>query len=234
MADRVFEPSFIWKVILKVIPYIGVTLKVVLFSFVFASIIGALLARAKIRGKVGKRFADFYTAIFRCVPSIVLIFLVYYGIPKFLKDVFGIDINDWAKEIFIIVTFSLMFAANLCEIFRAAYYSVEPVQIEAGLSVGLTYSQTFFRIVFPQALRYALPNLATVLTTLMKEGSLAYTIGLIDVMGEAKQIISLNYGSYSLETYLALAIIYWILTKVIETAFGLWDKQLSKGRRSLA
>jgi len=234
MENRVFKPAFIIEVIKKVLPYLGVTFKVMILSFIFASLIGALLAKAKIRGKFGKRFADFYTGIFRCVPSIVLIFLVYYGVPKFLKDVFSLDINEWAKEIFIIITFSLMFGASLCEIFRAAYQSVDYVQTEAALSVGLTHFQTVIRIVLPQALRFALPNLANVLTTLMKEGSLAYTIGLIDVMGEAKQIISLNYGSYSLETYIALAIIYWILTKIIEIIFGIIDKRLSLGRKSLA
>lgn len=234
MSYRVFEPSFIWEAIIKVLPYLGVTFKCMLFSFFFATLIGAALAKAKIKGKFGKKVADLYTTVFRCVPSIVLIFLVYYGIPKLLKDTAGIDINGWAKEIFIIITFSLMFGASLCEIMRAAYLSVDYVQTEAALSVGLSGTQAFFRIILPQALRYALPNIASILTTLMKEGSLAYTIGLIDIMGEAKQIISLNYGAYSLETYIGLAIIYWVLTKLIELIFALVDKRLSVGRKTIA
>lgn len=233
-TNRVFYPNYIYVAITKVLPYLAVTMKVVFFSMLFAIIIGAILARAKIKGKFGKKIADLYTTVFRCIPAIVLIFLVYYGMPKFLKSCFGMNINGWAKEIFIIITFSLLFGANLCEIMRAAYVSVEVVQIEAGLCIGLTPFQVFRRIVFPQAIRYALPNLANVITTLMKEGSLAYTIGLIDIMGQANQVISLNYGAYALETYIALAIIYWVLTKIIEITFAFIDAKTSIGRKTIS
>lgn len=106
--------------------------------------------------------------------------------------------------------------------------------MEAALSVGLTETQAFIRITFPQAFRYALPNLANIITGLMKEGALAYTVGLIDMMGEGKAIISMNYGAYTLETYLALFIIYWVLTKLVEFVFGRLDKHLSRGGRTLA
>lgn len=232
--NRIFYPSYIFVAMTKVLPYLVVTLKVVVISLFFATLIGALLAKAKIKGKFGKKIADLYTTIFRCIPAIVLIFLVYYGIPKFLKTSFGIDINGWAKEIFVIITFSLIFGASLCEIMRAAYLSVDVVQTEAGLSIGLTPFQVFRRIVFPQALRYALPNLANIITALMKEGSIAYTIGLIDMMGQANQTIGVNYGAYALETYIALAIIYWILTKIVEITFERIDKKTAIGRKTIA
>jgi L-cystine transport system permease protein len=85
----------------------------------------------------------------------------------------------------------------------------------------------------PQGLVIALPNLGNSLISLFKEGSLAFTIGLIDMMGAGNLIISRNYGAYSLETYLALAVIYWALTLIIEQIFLRLEKHYSKGRRSL-
>ena len=67
----------------------------------------------------------------------------------------------------------------------------------------------------------------------MKEGALAYTVGLIDVMGAGTLIIARNYGAFALETYIALALIYWALTIVIERSFLGLEKRLGKGRRSV-
>ena len=90
------------------------------------------------------------------------------------------------------------------------------------------------RIVIPQTAVIALPNLGKSFLALLKEGALAFTIGLIDVMGKGNLIISLNYGGYALETYIALALVYWACTLLIEGLFKLLEKHFSKGRVSLA
>jgi len=69
---------------------------------------------------------------------------------------------------------------------------------------------------------------------LLKEGALAYTIGMIDMMGEGNLIIARNYGSYGLETWITLAIIYWVITIILERSFFFIEKRLSRGRRSVA
>lgn len=233
-AYRAFKADFIWYAICQILPYVWVTFAVVIATLVVSTLFGALLARAKIRRKWGKKIADGYTAIFRCIPMIVLIYLVYYGMPQLVKFLTGTDINDWNKGIFIVMAFSLSFSASISEIMRAAYDSVDAVQHEAALSIGLTETQAFWRILFPQAVRFALPNIANIITSLMKEGALAYTIGMIDMMGAGTHLISKNHGSYSLETYLGLFIIYWVLTKTVETVFARIDKRLSKGLKTIA
>lgn len=234
MATRVFKPSFIPQTILQVLPYLGVTFLIVIGTMVFASLIGFLVARAKIKNGKTRYIANAYITIFRCIPSIVLLFLIYYGLPQLCRILFQVDISYWSKTVFVILTFALLFGANMGEVMRAAYEAVDGGQTEAALSVGLTERQAFLRITFPQAFRYALPNVANVVTSLMKEAALAYTIGLIDMMGKGKTIINLNYGAYTLETYLALFIIYWVLTKAIEIIFGQLDKRLAKGGKTLA
>lgn len=228
---RPFHPSYILEVLPQLFPYILVTIGIVLGSVFFGSLIGLLLAAGKIRrGKIGRILANIYIYTTRCVPSIVLLFIVYYGLPEFL-NVFGIDINGADKSFFVIATFSILFAANMSEVFRSSYESIDKGQREAAVSIGLTEFQAFYRIVLPQCVAVAIPNFTNALVNLMKEGSLAYTIGLIDIMGKGQLIIGQNQGSYSLEVYLALFVLYWALTVIVEKGFGALERHLVKGKK---
>ena len=100
------------------------------------------------------------------------------------------------------------------------------------MTSGLTEFQAFRLLIFPQAFAVALPNLGNSLIALLKEGSLAYTIGLVDVMGKGNLFISMNFGAYAVETYTALAFIYWMLTISIEQIFGRLEKHFSHGRKT--
>ena len=105
-------------------------------------------------------------------------------------------------------------------------------QMEAGLSIGLTPAQTIWRIVLPQAFRVALPNMTTAILNLMRDAALAYTIGFIDIMGAGNNLISRNLGNfYSLETYTAVAVIYWGIALVISFSAQLLEKRLSVTER---
>lgn len=231
---RPFHPSYIFRTLPELAPYLLVTAGIVIATVFFGSLLGILLAAGRIRkGRAGRMAAGLYIYIIRCVPSIVLLFLVYYGLPEFLK-VFGIDINDAGKGFFVVTTFSLLFAATMAEVFRTAYEAVDRGQREAAVSIGLTEFQAFYRIVLPQCVRVAIPNFTNSLVSLMKEGSLAYTVGLIDIMGKGQLIIGQNQGSYSLEVYLALFILYWMLTIVIEKGFGILEKRLRYQSKMLA
>lgn len=226
-----FHPEYVITALLKIVPYVGITLLMMLGTVIFGGLIGILLARAKIKRRIIPRaIAEGYIYLTRCIPSIVMLFIVYYGIP-FLLLQFGIDVNHFSKGVFVITAFSILFASNLGEVFRAAYLAVDPGQREAAVCSGLSEFQAFYRIVLPQAAVHALPNFSNMLVNLMKEGALAYSIGLIDVMGEGSLLIGMNQGSFSLEIYLAMAIIYWTLTLVIELIFGKLEKSLSKGRK---
>ena len=230
---RPFHPAFILEALVKIVPYIWVTLATMAGTVLFGGLIGALLAVAMIRNrKIGSAAANTYIYIVRCVPPIVMLFIVYYGLPELLMSV-GININDIGKWFFVIVTFSILFSAPMAEVFRSAYLAVDPGQREAALSVGMTQTEAFFRIILPQAAVTALPNFANMLVNLMKEGSLSYTIGMIDVMGKGQLMIGLNHGSFSLETYIALAVIYWCLTIVLEKGFGKLEEFLSRGKQRI-
>lgn len=232
---RPFNPSFIVKVISDLLAYLPVTLIMIVSSVFFGSMLGFILARAKVRRRrISKFLADCYIATLRCTPPIVLLFIVFYGLPELLMATTGVNINSVYKVFFVLVTFTLLFGATMAEVMRTAYESIERGQQEAAVSIGMSEFQAFYRIMLPQAIVVALPNFGNALINLMKDGSLAYTVGLIDMMGQGNLIIARNYGSYALETYIALAVIYWSMTILIEKAFHLTEKYLSRGKKSVA
>lgn len=231
MQTRPFSPDIIFTSIPALLPYLTVTLVVGVTSILTGSILGMLLAWAKMSGhKVIRALADGYTYIIRCTPSIVLLFIVFYGLPKFMEAEFGIDLDDLSRAVFVIITFTLLFGAYVSEVFRSAYETVDKGQYEAAVTIGLSPQQAFFRVMLPQAAVIALPNFGNSVINLMKESALAYTIGLIDLLGRTNLIIAKNYGAYGIELYVACLLIYWGLSLVIEQAFLRMESYLDRGR----
>lgn len=232
--EKYFDIEYIWSSLPQLLPFLKVTFLVVGLSVLFGTLIGLVLAFAKMsNSKLLRVFANGYTTVMRCTPSIVLLFLVYYGVPAFSEGLFGIDLQDIHTGVYVIVTFTLQFAAMMSEVARSAIQSINKGQYEAAVSVGLTPFQAYRRIIFPQAFVVALPNFGNGLISILQEGALAYTIGFVDVVGKANLIIANNYNTHQLEIYIALAIIYWVLAIVIEKIFELLEKAFSKGSRSL-
>lgn len=228
---RPFKPLYILEVLPQILPFTAVTLGIMASTVFFGGIFGFLLAFAKIRGgRLGNAIANVYIYVTRCVPSIVMLFIVYYGLPEFLRGL-GFNVSGRGHAVFVIITFSILFSATMAEVFRASYESIDRGQREAGLCAGMSEFQTFRRIILPQCIVVILPNFANALINLMKEGSLAYTIGLMDLMGRGQWMIGMNNGSYSLEIYLALFIVYWIMTILFEKIFGQVELYLSKGKK---
>ena len=223
--------SIVWEKIIeyipKILPYFYISAGYVVLSFLIGTLLALLLAYFKIAGgRLVRRLAYAYTTAMRCVPSIVLLFLSYYGLIYAGKNL-GLNFTGDNKFLYVVFTFSLFIAASMSEVIRSAYEAVEKGQWDAGVSIGLTPVMVLCEIIFPQAFRYALPNIGNSIIYLFKEGALAYTIGLIDMIGKGNQLIGTDRG-HALEIYLALACIYWPLSIVLERAFGFLEKKFSK------
>lgn len=225
-----YTPSYVFKFLPTIIAALPLTLWVIFLTVLLGSILGAGLAWAQVGSDTGLAgFAKAYVFTLRCTPPIVLLFLVFYGLPKFLTWWLHLDVDGWSRTIFVVVTMVLLFAASISEVFKAAYLAVPKGQLEAGLSIGLTGYQTFIRILLPQTFKIALPNMTTAVLNLMKDAALAYTIGLVDIMGAGNLLISRNLGNYSLETYTAVALIYWALALALTALSYLMEHSLDKG-----
>ncbi len=231
--EKYFDVSYLWEAFPVLLPFLKVTFLVVGVSVLLGTGFGILLTMAKVgSSKILRKLANGYTTVLRCTPSIILLFLVYYGVPA-IGAQFGLDLNQVDKIVFVITAFTLQFAAIMSEVVRSAYESIDKGQYEAGVSVGLSAFQVYRRIIVPQALVVAIPNFGNALIALFQEGALAYTIGLIDVVGKAELIIASNYDTHALEVYLALAVIYWVLSILIEQFFLKIEKVVGKGKRSM-
>jgi len=111
----------------------------------------------------------------------------------------------------------------MAETIRSAFESVESGQIEAATSLGMTYGQTLRRIILPEALTVALPNLGNSFISLMKGTSLAFTCGVVEMTAEGKIIGGRSFRYF--EVYLSLALIYWVLTVAVEQILKLVEKK---------
>lgn len=232
MQNRPFSSEVIFSSIPALLPYLLVTLEVGLISILTGSILGMLLAWAKLSShKVLRCAADGYTYVIRCTPSIVLLFIVFYGLPKWMEFAFSVYIDDLSRAVFVIITFTLLFGAYVSEVFRSAYLAVPKGQYEAAVTIGLSPLAAFIHVILPQAAVIALPNFGNSVISLLKESALAYTIGLIDLLGRTNLIIAKNYGGYGIELYTASMILYWALSIVIERSFLKLETSLSHQRR---
>ena len=230
METRAFDIGMIAQVLPDLLTYLDVTLLVALVSIALGSLLGGLLAWANLSGTALLRWAALsYVYVMRCTPSIVLLFIVFYGLPKLMEAAFRYDMNELHRAVFAIITFTLLFSAYISEVFRAAYTAVPRGQYEAAVSAGLTPFQAFRHVILGQAALVALPNFGNATINLLKEGSLAYTIGLIDMIGKGNLIIAQNFGAYGIEVYLAALLIYWVLVLLLEQVFALVEKRLDVG-----
>ena len=230
METRAFDIGMIAQVLPDLLAYLDVTLLVALVSIALGSLLGGLLAWANLGGNALLRWSALsYVYVMRCTPSIVLLFIVFYGLPKITEAAVRYDMNDLHRAVFAIITFTLLFGAYISEVFRAAYSAVPRGQYEAAVSAGLTPFQAFRHVILGQAALVALPNFGNATINLLKEGSLAYTIGLIDMIGKGNLIIAQNFGVYGIEVYLAALLIYWVLVLLLEQVFALVEKHLDVG-----
>lgn len=226
-----YEPSRVITFLPEILSALPLTLWVLVLTILFGSLLGLFLAWSQLSGEKSlSSFARGYVFILRCTPPIVLIFLVFYGLPRFLEWWLGIDVNGWSRSVFVILAMTLLFAASISEVFKSSYQALPKGQLEAGLSIGLTDYQTFVRILLPHAFRIALPNITTAIINLLKDIALAYTIGLVDLMGAGNLVISRNLGNYSLETYTAVAIIYWVLALILAVGTHFIENELDTTR----
>jgi len=220
---KIFDVNYIFQSIPSIASALPLTLIIMIGSLFCGLIIGFIVTVMKLnKNIVINSIANGYVAFIRGTPPLLQLFLVFYGLPQVLGSI-GIDINDWDKVVFAIITFSLNSGAFLSEIMRSSYLAVDIGQKEAALSVGMTNIQMLRRIIIPQAFDVAIPNLGNLVISLLKETSYVFTIGIIDIMGKAKLIGSNGYGVRQLESYIGLALIYWFMCIIIEKSIALYE-----------
>ncbi|MFB7158443.1 amino acid ABC transporter permease [Lysinibacillus sp. NPDC056232] len=221
-----FDFTLIAKVLPILLQYLPVTLEILVFAILFGMLLGIVIAIPKLLHiPVLKQIITIYISFIRGTPILVQLFLVFYGIPALLKLV-HIDVTRMDAMYFVIITYTLSNAASFAEIFRAAILTVDRGQMEAAYAVGLSGIQAFQRIVLPQAIRVAFPNMANTMISSLKDTSLAFSIGVMDMVGRGETLIAST--TRALEIYLALSIVYFVIVMLLEKILKRNERYLNR------
>ena len=201
-----------------------VSVPLALFSFLIGMVIAVAVALVRVtplRG-FGHRlllfFVRFYISIIRGTPMLVQISVVFYGLPAI-----GIFIDPIPAAI---IGFSLNIGAYASETVRAAIASVPKGQWEAGYTVGMTYMQTFRRIIAPQAFRVAVPPLSNTFIGLFKDTSLASVVTVTEMFRVAQQMANMSYDF--LPIYIEAGVIYWCFCWVLFLIQAKVEKRMAR------
>jgi putative amino-acid transport system permease protein len=163
-----------------------------------------------------------YVSFFRGTPALCQLYMIYFGLGN-LGIPFFAKMSAYTA---VVAALSLNMSAYMAENLRGALSSVDKGQSEAGVSIGLDSMQIFSHIVFPQAFRVAIPSLGNSFVDLVKGSSMAFTIGVRELMASANLTGVATYKFF--EAFFAAAIIYWIITMFINLVQKRLEQYLSK------
>ena len=210
------------------------TLLVGLLAMLLACIIGVFGALAKTSSnKLLRIVASFYTATIRGIPELILLLLIFYGVPTLVQDIFAgfgveviIDLNPFIAGV---VTLGFIYGAFSVEVFRGAFGQVPAGQIEAAKAMGMQSWVIFYRILFPQALRYSIPGLSNVWMLLIKATALISVIQLDEVMRMTK--IAANATQKPFTAYFFAALLFLGITLVSMMLQKYLENKYARGYR---
>ena len=148
-----------------------------------------------------RRAIDSYTYIFRGVPVLVLLFMVYFGLPGV-----GFKVPSLMA---MALSLGLVASAYLAEVFRGAFNSVDPAEIVASEAMGMSRIQVLFYIEIPQMLRFSVPGMVNEFTTVLKYSPFAYTVGIPEITKQAMTLTATTLRG--IEVYLAVGILYFAI-----------------------
>lgn len=220
---------------------IATTIELAVFGTVIAFFLAILLVAVRIMEidrsdndavrfakKVGVGFAKFYSTVVRGTPMLVQGVIVYY-LGFGVVSSFGMSITEvnaiWSRFIAGLVVVSLNSTAYMMEVLRGGIESVDPGQMEAARSLGMSQWQAMLKVVFPQGIKYAIPGLSNELVINIKDSSVLSVIGVFDLAFAASTVAGIYYKQ--LNAYLVAAVFYLIMTAVASWLLGLFAKRMN-------
>jgi len=193
------------------------TLKIFIVTLVLSIPLGIVIALGRLsKVKIISVITEGYIWLMRGTPLLLQIVFVFFGLP-----LIGISFDRFLAAI---IAFVLNYAAYYGEIFRAGIQSIDKGQYEASEVLGMSNSQTFFRIIFPQMIKRVLPPVANEVITLVKDTALVYVVGLDELLKVAK---TASNRDASLVPLVVVAVFYLLLTAVLTKVFQVLEKKYS-------
>ena len=219
---RALDFDYMWDLVPVLLGYVPLTLFMALVGMFFALILASVMAVERVfRIPVLDAFVRLFISFFRGTPLLVQLFLFYYGLPQvlaFLTTIDGVTAT--------IMGLTLHFSAYMAESIRAAILGVDRSQWEASQAVGMTQTQMMVHIILPQAARVAAPTLVNYFIDMIKGTSLAFTLGVTELMGATQKEAAGSFLYF--EAFLVVAAIYWIMVESLSFAQRHLETYLNK------
>ncbi|MEK1887250.1 MAG: ABC transporter permease subunit [Phyllobacterium sp.] len=203
----------------EILSAVPVTLAMAVTIFVFSTIIGSLFALVEHRRiPVLRELVVAYKIAFKGVPMVIVIFLAYFGLPpalQFLFSLVGVNYNahNTPNWVVLIIAVTGCIAAFQAEIVKGALNSFDTGQADAAHSLGYKSSQLFRRVLFPQVVVAAIPDLTTSIMVIMKALSLGFAIEVVEIFAQSQLTAALNF--YYLEAFVIAVVIYMVIAYIV-------------------
>lgn len=198
-----------------------VTLQIFACTLVGALPLGVLVALCRMsRFTVLSALTRVYISIMRGTPLMLQLMFIYFA-PWYI---FGIQLSTEWKFGATIVAFVLNYSAYFAEIYRSGIQSIPVGQREAAQVLGYSRAQTFMKIIMPQVIKRIIPAMGNEIIVLVKDTSLAFTIGVAELFTTARAIVS---SQGVLTAFIVAAAFYWVFTFVVEAIIARIEKRLS-------
>lgn len=211
---------------------IPTTLALTFITLLVSFPLAFLMAKSRIeKKKVSGRLVSTYVSVIRGTPVVLQILFLYSLLPSFLnfviKEILQLEFNIFRMNpiVYAFLVFILNNTAVLSEVFRSALMTVSHGQMEAALSIGMSRKQAYIRIILPQAMVAALPNICNTTISLLKSTSLAFMMSVKEITAIAK--MKAAYGYNYIEAYLVIAFIYIIVCTIVQILFQLIERRIS-------
>ncbi|MEI2378545.1 amino acid ABC transporter permease [Priestia megaterium] len=227
----IIDVPFIWTAFVEILKALPLTLLITIGPLLGGLLIGIAVAAVRINSvKIITPIANVYVSFFRGTPAILHIMVIYLGFPLFINKLssyygWSFNANSIPIVVFILIALSFTAGAYMSEIIRSGLLAVEKGQIEAAYAIGMNRFQSMKRIVFPQAFALSLPNLCNIFIGFLHTSSIAFIVSQKELNGAANIVASNNLKF--LEAYIAAALIYWMLTMLIEGITALLERKLT-------
>lgn len=221
---NLFDFSVVRRDFFAMLEYLPVTLMLTLWAALIGLLLGFLFAVVKIKKiPVLQQIIAFFVSFIRGTPVIVQLYLTYFGIPILIKYInyyqgTNYQITGIQPIIYAIAALGINSSAYNTVTIQSALEAVNKGEIEAAISLGLSGFQRMYRIVIPEAVELALPSIGNTLISLIKGTSLAFTCSVVEMTAAGKIMAGHDYRYF--ECYVALAVIYWLITVVLEVVLG--------------
>lgn len=207
----------------------GQTLLLALCGLFFACILGLIFGLLSVvKNRVCNAASTIFVDVIRGVPMIVLAFMIYFGVPQLINEIFtGAKFTLSALQAGT-VALALNCGAYMAEIIRAGIQSVDPGQMEAARSLGLPYWRAMVRVVLPQAIRTMIPSIINQFIITLKDTSILSVIGFPELVNTAKNVVANTWRAF--EVWAIVGIMYLVVITLLSRLAKRLERRLNRGR----